>query len=559
MVVGSTTHRLRQEILIFSLRVKALMKNNLLPVFLCILMFASSLAGCIGGDDATDGAAITALEDEITLQDDKIAELESEVATITTQHQEAIAELATVQFTLQTTQMTLDFAEANATVHEAEIALLEAEREAAQSEVAMLYELMSNLSNQSNETFAGMASHIAQLNQHVSNLSSMLNESYAQHQENITLVHQLTAERDDLQAALNQANSTLAVYAQNAANDQATAELQTHVHGIIGARAVHPTANGDPKVSIVNNGLSTQFSYTSNISEGHYVFIEFCNSSFDAFLSEIFEVATGEEWTELDAYATIDSFSYRHHYLSDASLVPTACFVLQNYLDPNQFNATLTYPNLNLFESTSYGDVDFYMSVCIANDCPFAPTWEVPYNGHSINQILPHYLMGGDVVPVTVVGELPCTLGFVAGAGGSCQPPACTDVVHGVGSGTYALDCESVLVHEADSKTTVHTMMSASSIFYDQGLDGDSVIYVCDPSADAYFKTGTYGTMDVHILGLGASNEHEVAWSSGSSNKGSITTTSGGTFAWGGSAFFDTLEYNSDIAFLHWTDPQGVC
>ena len=92
-------------------------------------------------------------------------------------------------------------------------------------------------------------------------------------------------------------------------------------------------------------------------------------------------------------------------------------------------------------------------------------------------------------------------------------------------------------------------MLNASSIFYDQGVSGDSVIYVCDPSADAYFKTGTYGTMDVHILGLGASNEHEVAWSSGSSNKGSITTTSGGTFAWGGSASYDTLEYNSDIAF----------
>ena len=66
------------------------------------------------------------------------------------------------------------------------------------------------MSDQSNETFESMVLQIAELNQHMSNLSSMLNESYERHQENATLVSQLTAERDNLQVALEQANSKIA-------------------------------------------------------------------------------------------------------------------------------------------------------------------------------------------------------------------------------------------------------------------------------------------------------------------------------------------------------------
>ena len=164
------------------------MKRNLSALFLCLLMVASSLAGCMGSEDSADNSGITELQNEITMQDEKIAELEAEVATLTTQHQDAVAELATVQLTLQSTQTSLDSAEANATMHQAEISSLEAERNTAQAEISMLYELMSNMSNQSNETFESMALQIAELNQHMSNLSSMLNESYDRHQENSTLV-----------------------------------------------------------------------------------------------------------------------------------------------------------------------------------------------------------------------------------------------------------------------------------------------------------------------------------------------------------------------------------
>lgn len=164
----------------------------------------------------TDDSAVTGLENEITMQDEKIAELEAEVATLTTQHQDAVAELATVQSTLQSTQASLDSAEANATMHQAEISSLEAERDIAQAEISMLYELMSNMSDQSNETFESMALQIAELNQQMSNLSSMLNESYDRHQENSTLaegyfsqIQSLSFQLQEMIMLLNSKNASL--------------------------------------------------------------------------------------------------------------------------------------------------------------------------------------------------------------------------------------------------------------------------------------------------------------------------------------------------------------
>ena len=55
------------------------MKRNLSALFLCLLMIASSLAGCMGTDDSADNSGITELQNEITMQDEKIAELEAEV------------------------------------------------------------------------------------------------------------------------------------------------------------------------------------------------------------------------------------------------------------------------------------------------------------------------------------------------------------------------------------------------------------------------------------------------------------------------------------------------
>ena len=182
------------------------MKRNLSAMFLCLLMIASSLLDAW----VMMILRVTELENEITIQDEKIADLEAEIATLTAQHQDAMAELATIQSTLQTTQTSLDSAEANASMHQAEISSLEGELDMAQAEISMLHELMSNMSDQSNETIEGMALQIAELNQHMSNLSSMLNESYDRHQENATLVSQLTAERDNLQVALEQANNTIA-------------------------------------------------------------------------------------------------------------------------------------------------------------------------------------------------------------------------------------------------------------------------------------------------------------------------------------------------------------
>ena len=530
------------------------MGRNLSALFLCLLMVASSLAGCMGTDDSTDDSGVTELENEITMQDEKITELEAEVATLTTQHQDAVAELATVQSTLQTTQTSLGSAEANATMHQAEISHLEAERDMAQAEISMLYELMSNMSDQSNETFESMNLYIAELNQHMSNLSSMLNESYDRHQENATLVSQLTAERDNLQVALEQANNTIAGYLQDAADAVASAELQDHVDGIIGATALDPKTNGDPQVSITNNGLSTQFTYTSNISEQHTIYIEFCNISLSGHWGEeAFDFATGEDWSLKNGGwgETRHNYAYRIASINPNSVYTYGCMILQTPVSSSQFNATLTYPNLDLFNNSIVTDGELYISVCRVGDCPHSNDYYVPYDGFYPGTVLPHYFSEGEVIPVKINGELPCTLGFITDAGGSCQqPPTCTDRMLNLVSGIYSSDCQSVLIENQVSETTNHTLPNASLIFFDVGTYGDSTIYVCDVNADAYFHASAYGTIDVYILGLGTSNEHHVTTSY--QNSGSITTSTGGSFHWDISAY-------ADISFLDWTDPDGVC
>ena len=155
---------------------------------------------------------------------------------------------------------------------------------------------------------------------------------------------------------------------------------------------------------------------------------------------------------------------------------------------------------------------------------------------------------------MTIIGEIPCTLGFTTSAGNSCLPPACTDYMMDVSSGTYALDCQAVVIKEGYDENTNFTLLNATTFFFFQGFEGTSEIYVCDASADAYVDTNYGGTVDVYILGLGASDERHISWTSGSSNKGHFTTNSGGNFAWG-----DPLGYGSDISFLDWTDPDGVC
>jgi len=513
-------------------------------------MIASSLAGCMGNDDS----AVTELENEITMQDEKIAELEAEVATLTTQHQDAMAELATVQSTLQTTQTSLDSAEANATMHQAEISSLEGERNLAQAEISMLNELMSNMSDQSNETFESMALQIAELNQHMSNLSSMLNESYDRHQENATLVSQLTAERDNLQVALEQANNTIAGYLQDAADAQTMADLQDHVDGIVDATALDPESNGDPRVTITSNGLSTYFSYTSNITEEHTIYVEICNSSHLEFNFEgkLFQAATGLNWVSMQPGAEIRNYAYRIGSIGLPGIVYYECFILKTPVSSNEFNTSFSYPNLNLFEySSSYQNQELYISVCKQNDCPAADDWG--YDNFYPDQLRPHYFLYGNVIPVTIDGELPCTIGSMAGAGSSCQPPpSCTDIMENVGSGAYVIDCESVALGDSVSGSTNYTIVNATTIFFEQNAYGDSKIYVCDDSAIAYLYTGAYGTADVYILGLGSSDEINHTYTTGNPNSGILETSSGGTFNY-------KLNSWSDISLLDWNDPDGVC
>lgn len=522
-------------------------------VLFSLLMIVSSLAGCIGGGDS----AVTELEDEITDKDEQIAGLEALVESLEAQHQQAVSDLTSVQSTLQATQTSLESAEANTSMHLAEISTLQSQRDSANSQISMLYELMSNMSDESNETFENMASQLAELNLQMSNLSMMLNESYARHQENVTLVGQLTVERDSLQAALNQANNTIAIYEQtiadyqqDAVDAQELAALQAHVLGILGADALDPKTNGDPQIVITNNGLSTQFTYTSNITEQHRIYVEFCGDSYFDYQDERFETATGLTWTD-GYYDAAENTAFRHTDIDYGYFVFDRCYVLKTDLSENQFNTTFSYPHLGLLELDTE---DLYISVCKQYECNMDNSWYEPAGGFQPDQIRPHYLMGGDVIPVTIVGEVSCTLGFTTANGNSCEPPSCTDVFTSENSGTYALNCDSVILREAPFITsTNYTLLNATTIFYYQNGQS-SEIYVCDASATAYFDTGSDGTVDVYVLGLGTSDERHISWTSGSSNTGSLTTSSGGTFTWG-----DPLGYQSDISFLDWTDPDGVC
>ena len=230
------------------------------------------------------------------------------------------------------------------------------------------------------------------------------------------------------------------------------------------------------------------------------------------------------------------------------------CYILQTHVPFNQFNTTFTYPNLNLFDySPDSQNQELYISVCKQNDCPQADDWRVPYPDFDYGQLRPHYFLGGNVIPVTIDGELPCTIGFMAGAGNSCQPsPPCTDIMESVSSGAYVIDCESVAFGESPYGPTNYTIVNATTIFFEQSAYGDSEIYVCDASASAYLSTGAWGTADVYIFGLGSSEEINHTYTTGNPNSGILETSSGGTFNY-------KLGAWSDISLLDWNDSDGVC
>ena len=340
------------------------MKRPIALLF-CLLMISMPFAGCIGGDDTVDDSAVTELENEIVMQDNKIAELEAEIANLTIENQQALTDLAAVQSTLQTTQTGLQSAQANATMHQAEISTLEAERDMAQAEISMLYELMSNMSDQSNETVESMALQITQLNQHMSNLSSMLNASYDRHQENATLVSQLTVERDNLQVSVSSYLNQI----QNLTSDANT----VYFNGLnwIGANV---TANVSDIIdlSISNkNGAKFDFSNTDNN-----------NSNWDGIENTIFCVDgySGSEWTM--SCVIFDNSSFRNSIIGEfdgASLKYTdfsysegtylrfrnanmthAVFAHSEYVSGFFSNADLTYTDFSNVTFTMISPPDGY-------------------------------------------------------------------------------------------------------------------------------------------------------------------------------------------------------
>ena len=210
---------------------------------------------------------------------------------------------------------------------------------------------------------------------------------------------------------------------------------------------------------------------------------------------------------------------------------------------------------MGLFETNLYdGDSELYISVCTGEEytgaCPYRGDWFLSY---PIDYISTHYFVAGDIIPVTIVGELPCTLGFVQNPSGSCQPPVCTDVRNRVANGVYVIEnCEVVSINTKTYETNVnHTLSNVSTFFYNVNLYGEAELYVCDAEADAYLDLEAYGSLDVHILYLGEDNEDTISTST-STNQGSLVTPPGGLFEW-------DIDSFADFSINHWTDPDGVC
>ena len=515
------------------------MGKNLSALFLCLLMIASSLAGCMGTGDSADDSAVAELENELisikddkiaeleaevttltSIKDDKIAELEAEVTTLTTQHQEAMAELATVQSTLQTTQTSLDSAEANTSMHKEEISSLEAERDMAQAEISMLYELMSNMSDQSNETYESMTLYIAELNQHVSNLSSMLNVSSVRHQENATLVDSLITQQSELSAELSNITSQLSV--ANLTISQLRDEIdrlsgEDYFQGLLNGSEpstkfrdlnsvmLDPIHYGSPTLTIENQGFETYMNYSTSMNRSHTLWFELCNSSIG--------MNNGIDWFPRALGINYTSNSNNYPLISNYNSTVllnltfdfdgpnaelTTCLVWST--TPNENGTTnFVYPNFDLL-SIEYGwvsnnPVELRVFSCMQSGpdmCTSEHNWLERGSGNAMENYsiygfeehlgdFLHPIETGFAVPVDI-NDNSCLMNRSISGRTGCPPPDCISSfdnggsspcsIHiidwGTGSGTYNYDLYNLtnLIADFSTGSSTHNIYICDSQFY---------------------------------------------------------------------------------------------
>jgi hypothetical protein len=155
---------------------------------------------------------------------------------------------------------------------------------------------MSNMSDQSNETYESMILYIAELNLHVSNLSAMLNESDLRHHENVTLVDSLTTQQSVLSAELSNITSQLSVADLTIRQlrdeiSRLSYEGEDYFLGLLNGSEpstkfrdlnsvmLNPIHYGSPTLTIENQGFETYMNYSTSMNRSHTLWFELCNSS----------------------------------------------------------------------------------------------------------------------------------------------------------------------------------------------------------------------------------------------------------------------------------------
>ena len=560
------------------------MNRPLTALVLCFIMALMPLAGCVSQADIDSAIAdhdadiadkqnaidnltteVSELESQMQAQDAFISALQSELSNISNQHNSTLSSYEALQSEHSFVQAQLASAEYNATAHESQITSLGTQLDLANSHIAMLNELMSNTSNTTNESFVQMSNQMAQMNEHISNLSALLNYSNARHQENVSLVSQLTIERDSLSSTLSQtnaaliaANATIAGYEQMIAQAQADAELMSHAWGIMGPTVLSPSSNGAPSIVMSGTGAEVVFQYNSSLQDDHWVMFEFCNVSMtdqdhmEFVYSWIFDRALNQEFTDEDNRSRRTTFQVY-------SFIYYECIFFTEYVGLNQYNASWSFPYFGMMTDTNPGWANFDMTV---NVCLDDQRWSV--NGCEIDfysfseQMGPDYavrvddhpLHSSSFIPVSVSGD-PCAWNWSTSGINACGvPDDCTERSDWR-SGPFVSDCASVFIFDDNGYGSNNaTLLNASlAMIYQDGAYSTQDVFICVVDADILVVNEVYNELNVYVRGFGTSNAVNITTSHA---EGTVSGELGAQVSY-------SNGYQSEINIHHWIDPNGIC
>ena len=561
------------------------MNRPLTALVLCFIMALMPLAGCVSQSDVDSAIAdhdadiadkqnaidnltteVSELESQMQAQDAFISALQSELSNISNQHNSTLSSYEALQSEHSFVQAQLASAEYNATAHESQIISLGTQLDLANNHIAMLNELMSNTSNTTNESFVQMSNQMAQMNEHISNLSALLNYSTARHQENVSLVSQLTIERDSLSSALNQtnaaliaANVTIAGYEQMIAQAQADAELQSSAWGLMSATVLPPSSNGAPSIVMSGTGAETTFQYNSSLQDEHWIMVEFCNVSMtdddhmEFVYNWIFDRALNQDFSEEDNRS-------RRATWSGYEFEPNECIFFTEYVGSNQYNTSWSFPYFGMMTDLSnswIGEFEMTVNVC-TSEYRWQQGCEIANHDFDDDQFGPEYSLSIDdhplhasrFIPVSVSGD-PCAWNWSTSGINACGvPDDCTERSDWQ-SGPFISDCASVFIFDDNAYGSDNaTLLNASlAMIYQDGAYSTQDVFVCVVDADILVVNEVYNELNVYVRGFGTSNAVNIT---GNHAEGTVSGELGAQVSYSNGLY-------SDINIHHWTDPNGIC